>query len=112
MVGSMIQILGRDKALQLMRELSKQELRIQSATGLSLSFFVRENFPSNVANRINQIEGVKEKGCPADSVGIQPLTQRPPVAIAIAKSAPHPSAAKVYIDFMLFRETQQVSAAC
>jgi iron(III) transport system substrate-binding protein len=106
-LGSMIQILGRDKALPLMRELFKQELRIQAATGLSLQLLCAGEFSLDVANRINQIEGVKEKGCPADWVGIEPLTQRPPVAIAIAKSAPHPAAAKVYIDFMLSRDTQQ-----
>jgi iron(III) transport system substrate-binding protein len=106
-LGSMIQIMGRDKALQLMRELAKQELRIQAATGLSLQLLCAGEFSLDIANRINQIEGVKEKGCPADWVGIEPLTQRPPVAIAITKSAPHSSAAKVYVDFMLSRETQQ-----
>jgi iron(III) transport system substrate-binding protein len=106
-LGSMIQIMGREKALQLMRELAKQELRMQSKTTLSLQLLCAGEFALDLANRINLVEGVKEKGCPADWVGIEPLTQRPPVAIAVPKTAPHPTAAKVYTDFMLSQETQQ-----
>jgi iron(III) transport system substrate-binding protein len=106
-LGSMIQIMGREKALQLMRELAKQELRMQSKTTLSLQLLCAGEFSLDLANRINLVEGVKEKGCPADWVGIEPLTQRPPVAIAVPKTAPHPTAAKVYTDFMLSQETQQ-----
>ena len=106
-LGSMIQIMGREKAIQLMRELARQDLRVQSKTTVSLQLLCAGEFSIDIANRINLVEGVKRRGCPADWAGIEPLTQRPPVAIAVPKTAPHLAAAKLYSDFMLSQEAQQ-----
>ncbi len=105
--GSMMQIMGRQKALEFMRNLSKQDLQYSRSPGLGVQLLCAGEFAIDVVNRVNLLEGIKEKGCPADWVAIEPLIQRPPTAIAIAKVAPHPEAAKIFLDFMLSREAQQ-----
>jgi ABC-type Fe3+ transport system substrate-binding protein len=60
-------------------------------------------FPVN----FNQANDAKKRGCPSDFVVFEPQTQRPPFVIAMAQNAPHPAAAKLFIDFLLAREPQK-----
>ena len=53
-----------------------------------------------------RVSVVKESGAPIDWLALPP-TFSSPTAMGIYKSAPHPNAAKLYVDFMLTKEIQQ-----
>ncbi len=59
-------------------------------------------FPVN----FNQANDAKRRGCPSDFVVFEPQTQRPPFVIAMAQNASHPTAARLFIDFLLAKEAQ------
>ena len=53
------------------------------------------------------IESLKKKGAPIDFVPVQPVIARPQ-GIGVAKSAPHPNAAVLFVDFVLSPEGQKL----
>jgi hypothetical protein len=53
------------------------------------------------------IESLKKKGAPIDFVPVQPVIARPQ-GIGVAKDAPHPAAALLFVDFVLSPEGQKL----
>lgn len=90
-----------------MRALARQKPVFQGSKTLMMQLLcageVALAFPVN----FNQAHDAVKRGCPSDWVVIEPQTQRPPFTIVMAPNAPHPSAAKVFIDFMLSKDAQK-----
>jgi iron(III) transport system substrate-binding protein len=105
--ASVLEILGKDKGQSFMRGLAQQQPVFQGSKTLMMQLLcageVALAFPVN----FNQANDAKKRGCPSDWVVIQPQTQRPPFVIAMAQNAPHPAAAKLFIDFLLSKEPQR-----
>lgn len=53
------------------------------------------------------VESIKKKGGPIDYVPVQPVIARPQ-GIGVAKNAPHPAAALLFLDFVLSPEGQRL----
>jgi iron(III) transport system substrate-binding protein len=53
------------------------------------------------------IESIKKKGGPIDFVPVQPVVARPQ-GIGVAKNAPHPAAALLFLDYVLSPEGQKL----
>jgi iron(III) transport system substrate-binding protein len=105
--ASVLEILGKEKGLRFMRGLAQQQPVFQGSKTLMMQLLcageVALAFPVN----FNQANDAKKRGCPSDFVVIEPQTQRPPFVIAMAQNAPHPAAAKLFIDFLLAKEPQR-----
>lgn len=105
--ASVLEILGKDKGQSFMRGLAQQQPVFQGSKTLMMQLLcageVALAFPVN----FNQANDAKKRGCPSDWVVIEPQTQRPPFVIAMAQNAPHPAAAKLFIDFLLSKEPQR-----
>ena len=105
--ASVLEILGKEKGAAFMRRLAEQKPVFQGSKTLMMQLLcageVAITFPVN----FNQANDAKKRGCPSDWVVIEPQTQRPPFVIAMALNAPHPAAAKLFIDFMLSKEPQK-----
>ena len=105
--ASVLEILGKDKGQRFMRGLAQQQPVFQGSKTLMMQLLcageVGLAFPVN----FNQANDAKKRGCPSDFVVIEPQTQRPPFVIAMAQNAPHPAAAKLFIDFLLAKEPQR-----
>jgi ABC-type Fe3+ transport system substrate-binding protein len=105
--ASVLEILGKEKGQSFMRRLAQQQPVFQGSKTLMMQLLcageVAITFPVN----FNQANDAKKKGCPSDWVVIEPQTQRPPFVIAMAQNAPHPAAAKLFIDFVLSKEAQK-----
>ena len=90
-----------------MRGMAQQQPVFQGSKTLMMQLLcageVALAFPVN----FNQANDAKKRGCPSDWVVIEPQTQRPPFVIAMAQNAPHPAAAKLFIDFLLAKEPQR-----
>lgn len=105
--ASVLEILGKEKGQSFMRALARQQPVFQGSKTLMMQLLcageVALAFPVN----FNQANDAKKRGCPSDFVAIEPQTQRPPFVIAMAQNAPHPAAAKLFIDFLLAKEPQK-----
>jgi iron(III) transport system substrate-binding protein len=105
--ASVLEILGKEKGLRFMRGLAQQQPMFQGSKTLMMQLLcageVALAFPVN----FNQANDAKKRGCPSEFVVFEPQTQRPPFVIAMAQNAPHPAAAKLFIDFLLAKEPQR-----
>lgn len=53
----------------------------------------------------HRAQEIKEKGAPVNWVAVEPVLIHPLVGM-VAKNAPHPNAARLFIDFILSKEGQ------
>ncbi len=106
--ASLLQILGEEKAMAFFHRLAKQQVQIRRGHTLITQLLAAGEVPLTPTVRVNMAETYKQKGAPVDWEAIEPIAPNPPVSIALAKAAPHPNAARVFIDFVLSREGQSV----
>lgn len=105
--ATMGEILGKEKAPQFMRRLAQQDLRYGRDPSLAIELLCAGEFPLMIGIHFHHTERLKEKGCPLDWVVAEPGYNRPPIAIGLAKNAPHGAAGKLFIDFILSQEGQR-----
>ncbi len=101
----MMQFMGREKALRFMKRLADQ-IVIYSGKTLSMQLVAAGEFP--IAKGIlHRYLAMKKKGAPIQTVTLPTPTLAGMRVIALHADAPHPNAAKLFIDFMLSREGQE-----
>jgi iron(III) transport system substrate-binding protein len=105
--ASVLEILGKEKGQSFMRRLAQQQPVFQGSKTLMMQLLCAGEIALTFPVNFNQANEAKKKGCPSDWVVIEPQTQRPPFVIAMAQNAPHPAAAKLFIDFVLSKEPQK-----
>ncbi|MGH7845681.1 MAG: ABC transporter substrate-binding protein [Candidatus Binatia bacterium] len=105
--GAMTQKWGREKAQRFMKGLAKQDVQLRSGQTLIAQMMAAGEFPIAMV-LAHRIEKMKEQGAPVEWVTtLDPITVslHP---IGIATKAPHVNAAKLFIDFLLSKEGQQL----
>jgi iron(III) transport system substrate-binding protein len=101
---------GRERAQRYMRALAKQDVQLRSGQTLIAQLMAAGEFHIGMA-LAHRIEKMKEQGAPVEWV-----TTLDPVTVSlhpigVAAKAPHPNAAKLFIDFVLSKEGQQLVLA-
>lgn len=108
-LAGMMTVMGEEKGLQFMKKLSEQNIQVRSGRTLNAQLVVAGELNCAVVYN-NRVEEMKEKGAPIDWVGLDPVI--PEIhPTGISANAPHPNAAKLFIDFVLSREGQGVIAS-
>jgi iron(III) transport system substrate-binding protein len=105
--GAMTQKWGKEKTQRYMRGLAKQDIQLRSGQTLIAQLMAAGEF-SVAMVLAHRIEKMKEQGAPVEWVTtLDPITVslHP---IGVAAKAPHPNAAKLFIDFILSKEGQQL----
>jgi iron(III) transport system substrate-binding protein len=105
--GNMLRIMGEEKAMSLMRKLRGQDLMLREGNSLILQLLLAGEGSVAIAANVDSVEELKAKGAPIDWLGLEPTISRLH-PIALARSARNPNAAKLYIDFILSREAQEI----
>jgi iron(III) transport system substrate-binding protein len=108
--GAMMLVWGKEKAQRFMKALAKQELQLRSGQTLIAQLMAAGEFPVGMV-LAHRIQRMKEQGAPVEWVAtLDPITVslHP---IGVAAKAPHPNAAKLFIDFLLSKEGQQTVLA-
>lgn len=98
---------GRERAQRYMRALAKQDIQLRSGQTLIAQLMAAGEFHMGMA-LAHRIERMKEQGAPVEWVTtLDPVTVslHP---IAVAAKAQNPNAAKLFIDFLLSKEGQQL----
>ncbi len=105
--AGMLQIMGQERGLKYMRELAKQQPSPREGHELLAQLVAAGEGVIDVNIPAASVERMKERGAPIDwtALGDAPAVM---VGIGIAAQAPHPNAAKVFLDFALSREGQKL----
>jgi iron(III) transport system substrate-binding protein len=103
--ASMLEYWGRDKGSVFMRALARQEPTFRRGHTLLFSLLVAGDFPLALV-LASEIDQAKKKGAPVDWVRSTDPIVASPSLIAVSAKAPHPHAARLFVDFMLSFEGQ------
>ncbi len=109
-ITQMRQIMGEDKALIYLKALSQQQIATQSASLRSvLDQVITGEYSIGIAMALHHIGISKAKGAPVDGTLPDPVLARAD-DIVLLKSAPHPYAGMLLVDFILSEEGQKIFA--
>lgn len=97
---------GEKKTLDYMRQLAKQNFTMRSGHTLITMLIAAGEYPAAVLSNGPRVELTRLRGAPLDWNPPDPTVVSLTV-IGIAARAPHPNAAKLYIDHVLSREIQE-----
>ena len=101
-----LRIRGREKGLKFMRKLKAQDPMFRRGRTAQAQAVIAGEMPVAVEVYGHRAQGFKSAGAPLDWVAIEPVLIHPLVAM-VNKKAPHPNAARLFIDYVLSREGQK-----
>jgi iron(III) transport system substrate-binding protein len=102
--------MGEEKGLAYMKQLAAQDLRLYVGQTLITSLLASGEFPLALNDYLHTVEDTKRKGAPIDWVA-QDVVFTKFQPIEIGARAPHPNAAKLFVDFVLSYEGQKIIAS-
>jgi iron(III) transport system substrate-binding protein len=98
--------MGKEKGLDYMRRLARQDLQMRKGHTLLAQLVAAGEIALAVVVYSNRVERMKSSGAPIEWVRFKGPTITAVNAIAIPEKAPHPDAAKLFVDFVLSKEGQ------
>lgn len=105
--AAILQIMGEAKGLQFMKRLAQQDIQVRAGGTVLQNLVVAGEFPIVVNGRANTVEALIKKKAPIDWIAVEPVHTTVSV-VSIPAQAPHPNAAKFFIDWILSEDGQQV----
>jgi iron(III) transport system substrate-binding protein len=104
----LVQILGKERGLDYMRRLAGQNLQMRKGHTLLAQLVAAGEMAMAVVVYSNRVERMKNSGAPIDWVRFKGPTITAINAISIPEKAPHPNAAKLFVDFILSKDGQHL----
>ena len=98
---------GEAKGMDYFRKLAAMKPDMRKGHVLLAQLVATGEVPVGLTMYNANIESLKKKGAPIDFVPVQPVIARPQ-GIGVAKDAPHPAAALLFLDFVLSPEGQKL----
>lgn len=102
--GALLNYWGRKKGLAYFRKLADQEQVFQRGARGRIQLVIAGEFPVTIGYGPHA-QGYASQGAPIDWVPLEPVVVSP-ISILLAKQAPHPNAAKLFINFLFSKEAQ------
>ena len=103
-----MQILGRDKGLEFMKKFAGQNLQMRAGHTLLAQLVAAGEAALATVVYSNRVERMKASGAPIDWVRFKGPTITAINAVSIPAQAPHPNAARLFVDFVLSKEGQSL----
>lgn len=103
-----LQIMGRDKGLDFMKKFAGQNLQMRKGHTLLAQLVAAGESAIATVVYSNRVERMKASGAPIDWVRFKGPTITAINAISIPDKAPHPNTARLFVDFVLSREGQNL----
>jgi iron(III) transport system substrate-binding protein len=104
---NLLKIKGEKQGLDYMRRLAKQDVSLRSGTTLLTNLVAAGELPVAIDLYAENVERSKRAGAPVDWVAFEPTIIHT-IAGGINRNAPHPNAAKLFMDFLLSEEGQRI----
>jgi ABC-type Fe3+ transport system substrate-binding protein len=106
-----LQIMGKENGLNYMRALAKQNVAVRrESTAMRAQLVIAGESDLDVDSTYSVLTPLIKNGAPVNWTTLGP-TLVVPVGHGLSVRAPHPNAAKLFIDFVLSREGQRVVLA-
>jgi iron(III) transport system substrate-binding protein len=106
-MATLIKKWGDDKGMDYFRKLSAMKPDVRKGHVLLAELVAAGEVPVGLTLYNSNVESLKRKGAPIDFVPVQPVAARPQ-GIGVARAAPHPHAALLFVDFVLSPEGQKL----
>ena len=105
--ANMLYLMGEKKGLEFMQALAKQDVAIRGGRSLVTQLLGAGEFDLQIVAYWYRPYLMKKQGAPVDWVGLEPaiVALHP---ISMVEKAPHPNAARLFIDFALSDEGQKI----
>jgi iron(III) transport system substrate-binding protein len=103
-----MQILGRDRGTEFMKKFAGQNLQMRAGHTLLAQLVAAGEAALATVVYSNRVERMKASGAPIDWVRFKGPTITAINAVSIPARAPHPNAARLFIDFVLSKEGQSL----
>ena len=104
----LLQIIGKEKGPEYMKKLAGQSLQMRKGHTLLADLVAAGEMKLAVVLYANRVERMKNSGAPIDWVRFKGPTITVINAISIPVKAPHMNAAKLFVDFVLSKEGQNL----
>lgn len=106
-LAGMLQIMGREKGIDYMTKLAKQDLNLRTGHTIMLQMIAAGESMLDINIPITSVERSKSKGAPVDwlAPGAVPAVL---VGIGVSAKPPHPNASKLFVDFVLSKQGQRI----
>ncbi|MFQ5683144.1 MAG: ABC transporter substrate-binding protein [Candidatus Binatia bacterium] len=98
--------MGEEKGMAFMKKLAAQKPNFRRGHTLMVQLLAAGEFPVNVIAYGYQVEYMKAQGATLDWAADQPVTVTGGV-VSLARHAPHPTAGKLFIDFLMSKKAQE-----
>jgi iron(III) transport system substrate-binding protein len=108
--GALLQHLGDDATMKLMRGLNEQNLHHVRGRRLLTQLVAAGEYDLVVETNLNSVLSMAQHGAPVWFAPVRPLFLRPSF-LFMTRTAPHPHAAALMIDYLLSEEGQKILAA-
>lgn len=105
--GALAKSMGEQKGMAFFRKLAANNPQIRTGHTLIAELVASGEIPLAATLYNHNVERLAQKGAPIKWKPLRPTFGRPN-AIGVAKRAPHPHAAMLFVDFMLSREGQEI----
>lgn len=102
-LGALIKYWGEPRGMDFFRKLAALKPELRKGHVLLAQLIAAGEIQVGLSAYSANIDSIKEKGGPVDWAAVEPLVGRPQ-GLAVAKNAPHPNAALLFIDFVLSPE--------
>lgn len=109
-MAGMMTYYGEAKVIELLRKLATQEIQFRVGHTLIQTLAAAGERPIVAVAFANGVDRLKKEGAPIDWVAAEPIIGLT-FGLGLVKDAPHPNAARLFIDFLLSREGQEILAA-
>jgi iron(III) transport system substrate-binding protein len=106
-MATLVKTWGNEKGMDYFRKLSAMKPDVRKGHVLLAELIAAGEVPVGLTVYNSNVESLKKRGAPIDFVPVQPVAARPQ-GIGIAKNAPHPHAALLFVDYVLSPEGQRL----
>lgn len=107
-LAAMMTHFGKERGMDFLHKLSAQAPQVRSGGTLVGTLVAAGEFPIAYSINENNVENFKQRGAPIDWVRLADPLYGELVPIGIMTGAPHPGAARLFVDYALSREGQEL----
>ena len=109
-MAGMMQYYGETKTVELLKMLAAQDIQFRTGHSSIQTLLAAGERAAVVVAFANGVDRLKKEGAPIEWIAPEPVIGLT-FGTAVVKDAPHPNAARLFNDFLLSREGQEITAA-
>jgi iron(III) transport system substrate-binding protein len=107
-LAAMTSHFGKAEGMDFLQKLAAQSPQVRGGGTLLVTLVAAGEFPIGFSINENNVETFKQKGAPIDWLRLADPLYGELVPIGVMASAPHPSAARLFVDYVLSKEGQEL----